>query len=116
MNTEDIIQHLTQFNFFNHGLGMPVHTSGRYSYFRVALTLVMSTRRDLKIIFERMEINDPSMLNTYDEMYHVTASLGGDEQIFHQTTETMTSEDMQSVIQTVLGKLGDPLIDTVLFG
>ena len=115
MNTQDLIDHLDQVNFFENGIGIPVSATGRYSQYRVAITLVMSTMRNLKIVFDHLDLNDPLMFPKYDDLYRVTAYFDGDEEVFHQETDTMSSDDMRMAVQTVLSQLGDPLVDSVLF-
>ena len=99
MDIDAIIQHLETNDFFSSGI-LPVHTSGLYCMYRKHVALTTSSSR-VVIQFERMDLNDMSLYEKYDDLFHVTEYIN-DSQIHESKSETMTPQQMESLVRHIL--------------
>jgi len=114
MNIDACIHYLETNDFFSSGVGFPVHTSGLYCMYRKQVSL-MAASSQVVIQFERMDLNDTRLYEKYDELFHVTASMNNT--LLHESTsETMTPQEMESLVRHILARVESPEFTDVSFG
>lgn len=113
MNIDAVVHHLETNDFFSSGVGFPVHTSGLYCIYRKQVSL-MAASSQIVIQFERMDFNDTRLYEKYDELFHITA-YRNDIQIHDSTSETMTPQEMESLVRNILQQLESPEFTDVSF-